>query len=357
MASRLIAAGDILTSLRGHFFKLDAFSPAFFTTGGASVSVKAGTEVVVAGALHQYLVDTPVVMPALTAGTDYAIYATVSGTLVASPNFSSPPDGYLATDVRQIGGFHFAPGGNAAAQNGGDAAPAINPYSIWDAKFRPACADPRGMALVAGAFWCDIYFMGVNHHTDGTSKAGATIADGSSPPKVPVAFGGNGVAAYGNFTWYVAREVARAYGKDLLDYGEFAAAAYGVKEAASRGNDPVTTGLATTNAGSSNADHLFTSKWGIIQAAGVQWSWGRDLGQRITGADYAAATAYTWKANTGGRGSLYTQGSDGISVSLLGGNCGDGSSCGSRASYWVNAPWNSNGVIGARARCDHLIHA
>ena len=42
-----------------------------------------------------------------------------------------------------LGGFHYAPGGNAPARSGGDDVPAINPCSLWDVAFRPACADQR----------------------------------------------------------------------------------------------------------------------------------------------------------------------------------------------------------------------
>ena len=44
----------------------------------------------------------------------------------------------------------------------------INEFSIWDVKFRPSCEDPRGMALVSGQFWADIYFTNTNHEVNGT---------------------------------------------------------------------------------------------------------------------------------------------------------------------------------------------
>src|SRR5690606_32197157 len=135
---------------------------------------------------------TAITMPSLAAGTDYAIWIKPDGSLEATADHVSPP----ASGSRKIGGFHYAPGGNAAAQAGGNATPQINEYSFWDLKFRPACSDPRGMVLVAGTFWVDIYLLGVNHHTDGTSRYNVTIADGSSPPKVPTSFGGNGSSTY-----------------------------------------------------------------------------------------------------------------------------------------------------------------
>lgn len=338
----------IQTALRlGHgvFAKADPATVAF-TSDGKDVNLKAGTYIALNGVIYPFLTKAAVQMPSLTAGTDYAIYLCNDGTLRADANFSAP-DGFTTTTSRKIGGFHYAPGGNAAAQAGGDTTPAINPYSLWDLKWRPACADPRGMTLVADTFWCDIYLLGVDHHTNGTSRHGVTIADGGSPPKVPGAFGGNGSDTY-DLTQYACAEIMASHGKQLLSYGEFAAAAYGVTEVAQRGSDPVTTGLGTSNAGSSNADNKFTSKWGVIQAAGVLWVWGRDLSYRADGAVFA------YQAVTSGRGSVYAQGANGLVAALLGGVWYDGSACGSRASLWNSAPWYSNPNFGARGRADHI---
>lgn len=336
----------------GAFAKADPATVAFTAPTGSTVTLKAGTYIALNGVIYPFLTATAVQMPSLTAGTDYAIYLCNDGTLRADANFSAPT-GFTAATSRKIGGFHYAPGGNAAAWAGGDTAPAINPYSLWDLKWRPSCPDPRGMTLVADTFWCDIYLLGVNHHTNGTSRDGVTIADSGSLPKVPGAFGGNGSDTYAP-TQYACAEIMASHGKQLLSYGEFAAAAYGVTEAAPRGSDPVTTGLGTSNAGSSNADNKFTSKWGVIQAAGVQWVWGRDLSYRADGADAAAITALAWKAVTSGRGSVYAQGANGLVAALLGGAWNFGSNCGSRASYWSLAPWYSSTDIGARGRADHI---
>ena len=345
---------DFQVSLRNAFAKADPDSVAFTAPSGSTVSLKAGAYIELAGLGYVFAAATAVQMPALTPGTDYAIYLCNDGTLRADASFSAPT-GFTAATSRKIGGFHYAPGSNALAQAGGDAVAAINPYSLWDLKWRPACADPRGMTLVADTFWCDIYLLGADHHVNGTSRHGVTIADSGSPPKVPGAFGGNGSDTYAP-TQYACAEIMASHGKQLLSYGEFAAAAYGVTEVAQRGSDPVTTGLGTSNAGSSNADNKFTSKWGVIQAAGVQWVWGRDLSYRADGADAAAITAFAWKAVTSGRGSVYAQGANGLVAALLGGDWHDGSYCGSRASYWGSTPWHSGTNIGARGRCDHLRH-
>jgi hypothetical protein len=341
---------DFQVSLRNAFAKADPDSVAFTAPTGSTVSLKAGTYIELAGLGYVFAVATAVQMPALTAGTDYAIYLCNDGTLRADANFSAPT-GFTAATSRKIGGFHYAPGSNALAQAGGDAVAAINPYSLWDPKWRPACADPRGMALVADTFWCDIYLLGVDHHTNGTSRHGVTIADGGSPPKVPALFGGNGTTT-AVLTQYVAAEIMKSAGKGLLDYAEFSAAAYGVSEAVQRGTDPVTTGLSNNNDGGSNADEKFTSKWGVVQAAGCMWTWGRDFSYRADGADAAAITGWSWKGL--GRGSAYTQNTTGLVAALWGGHWGGGSYCGSRASYWDIWPWGSSAIVGARGRADHI---
>lgn len=307
--------------------KANPYSPCLVKTGAGAVSIKAGTEVGVAGLPVKFINDTAVTMPTLTAGTDYAVWVKSDGTAQASANFSAAPD---AGDWTQIGGFHYAPGGNATAQAGGDTTPAINEYSIWDLMWRPTCPDPRGMTLVAGSFWADIYLLGVNHHTDGTSRHGATIADGGSPPKIPTKFGGNGSAAYPTLNWWEAGEVLMSHGKRMPDYAEFAAMAYGVTEGSSDAADSVTTKLSAAR----------TSKWGVMQATGAMWTFGRGSGQGSA----------TWVSNTSGRGSTNML----PAIALFGGAFGSSVS-GSRCSSWDNLPTASTTVFAARGVCDHLI--
>jgi hypothetical protein len=316
----------------GLFFKADASSVAFTKTGAGTVSIKAGTRVDVLGTQLTFATATAVVMPTLTTGTDYAIYAATDGTIRADANFSAP-SGYTTVNSRKIGGFHYAPGGNAAAQAGGNTTVQINEYSLWDLKFRPACTDPRGMTLVADGFWSDIYLLGVDHLTNGTSKYNVTIADGSSPPKIPVKFGGNGSSAYGSLNRWEAAEVLMSYGKRLPDYGEFSALAYGTTEASSGGTDP----------GSTILRAAYTSRYGVMLASGNLWVWGSNFGGGAAGA--------AWTANTGGRGSTYQM----ENAVLFGGAWDNGAISGSRCSLWINSPTASNNNIAARGVCDHLI--
>lgn len=322
----------------GLFYKADPTTVAFTKTGAGTASIKAGTKVDVAGTVVTFVAATAITMPALTAGTDYAIWVKDDATIQATTNFSSAPG---AGNWRKIGGFHYAPGGNAAAVAGGDTTPAINAYSFWDLKFRPACPDPRGMTLVADSFWADIYLLGVDHLTNGTSKYNVSIADGSAPPKIPTKFGGTGSNAYSTLNWWEANEVLQSWGKRSPTYDEFAALAYGTTEATSSGGSDVpTTGVSGT--GATNAWNKFTSRWGVIQATGCMWIWGGEFGGGAAGA--------SWTANTGGRGSTYQM----ENAVLLGGDWGLAAEAGSRCSYWGNSPTTSTNNVGARGVCDHL---
>ena len=159
----------------GLFSKADPTIVAWSKTGAFTVSTATTLYIEVNGILHTIASSTAVTMPgSATTGTDYAIWCKTDGTLEATTNHSSPP----SANARKVGGFHYAPGGNATGTSGGDTTPAINAYSMWDLKFRPACPDPRGMTLVAGGFWADIYLCGVDHYTNGTSKYNVTQADG-----------------------------------------------------------------------------------------------------------------------------------------------------------------------------------
>ena len=316
----------------GSFYKVDPSAVAFIKTGTGTAAIKAGTIAAVGGTPVAFGIDTAVIMPTLVAGTDYAIYACTDGSIRADASFSSP-SGYTTANSRRIGGFHFAPGGNALARAGGDTTPQINEYSFWDLKFKPTCPDPRGMTLVANGFWTDIYLTGVDHYTNGTSKYNVTIADGSRPPKVPALFGGNGSTAYSTFNWWEAGEVARSHGKRLPTYGEFCALAYGTTEAASGGTDPVSTILRAA----------YTSKWGVMLATGNKWTFGADFG--------GGGAAAVMVANTDGRGSTYQIGN----VSVFGGHWTELMNAGSRCSWWDEVVEISTANTSSRCVCDHLI--
>ncbi len=323
---------NALQATRSLFSKADPQSVAFTKTAAGTAQLKAGAYIDVNGTLLVLTSATTIVMPSLTAGTDYAIYACTDSTVRADASFSAP-SGYTTATSRKIGGFHYAPGGNATAQAGGNTTAQINEYSFWDLKFKPACPDPRGMALVADGFWADIYLLGVDHLTNGTSKYNVTIADGSSPPKIPTKFGGNGSSAYGSLNWWEAAEVLAHHGKRPPSYSEFAALAYGTTEASSGGTDPGATILRAA----------YTSKWGVMLASGNLYVWGAEFGGGAAGA--------AWTANTGGRGSTYQM----ENAAFFGGYWGGSSNSGSRCSYWNYSPTVSDNSIGSHGVCDPLI--
>ena len=312
------------------FAKADPSSVVFTKTGAATLSIKAGTHIAVGSKVVSYTSATAITMPTHAAGTDYAVWVKDDGSIEASSNHTTAPG---AGTWRKIGGYHYAPGGNATARAGGDTTPAINEYSLWDLKFRPACPDPRGMTLVADSFWSDIYLLGVDHIVNGTSKYNVTIADGSSPPKIPTKFGGNGSTAYANMTWWVAGEVLQSHGKSMPTYSQFAALAFGTTEATSGGTDPVSTVLRAA----------YTSKWGVMLSTGNMWIWGDEFG--------GGAAAAAWTANTDGRGSTNQM----ENAVLFGCDWAGGAVSGSRASGWSVGPTNSPAGVGARGVCDHLI--
>jgi len=346
------------------FYKADSQTPAFVKTGAGTISVKAATYIMVAGTLVAFAAQTAITMPTLTAGTDYAIYACADGTIRADSNWSAPT-GYTTADSRKIGGFHYslvasgttvAGGSFATAGNGMiwtqtdvDNIAGINQWSIWDLKFRPVAADPRGMALVGGKTWVDIYLCSTDTAAYGTSKAGSNIASGTVLPKIPAAFGGNGSTTYPTLNWWVANELARANQKRLLWAHEFFEAAFGVTENQSIDATASTYPTTQRNAG-------YTSKYGIEQASGHHQVWGQDSNFYSE----AASPAGAWKdvnGNNGagtGRGQEYTFGTYGLSRVVLGGSRTNGANSGSRASVWNSSPWGSYWGIGLRAACDHM---
>ena len=233
--------------------KKDPTSPALLVTARGVIAIKAGT----AFGGVTFKADTPVVFDVtLKPGGDYAVV--IKDGALGYVRLISPA---IGDDI--LGGFHFAPGGNAEARAGGDEKPAINPRSVWDRNFRPSCPDPRGMALVetaTGKFWCDVYLLGVNHIADGTSKFGATIADGDDPPAKPSG------KHFSKLDYDTAVAVMKHHGKGLLSLEEFFAAAFGVTEKTSHDGDPCIAGL----------DAPRTSKFGLMQATGNMWVWGHD---------------------------------------------------------------------------------
>jgi hypothetical protein len=333
-------------------------APCLIKTGAQTISIAAETKVAAPAVAVSYTSDTAVSMPALTTGEDYSVWVHPDGSASAVADPYSAPATAPVTGAVKIGGFHHGAvppgttvaGGSFATTGDGmiwtqsdvDLIAGINAHSIWDQKFRPTC-DPRGMALVARAFWADLYLTGATHDADGTSRHGSSVASGTVLPRIPAAFGGNGAATYATLNWWQAVEIAGAHGKRLFTEAEFVRAAYGVTEARSLGGAAETVPATLRQPG-------YTSKWGLEQASGHQYIWGLDAHYRANG----TSEGWAWRASTGGRGSLLLYNNVALTRVLLGGARGDGSTSGSRASNWSLSPWYSYWTTGLRALGDHL---
>jgi hypothetical protein len=346
------------------FAKDDPTTVAFTKTGANTLSIKAGSYVYAQNTLLSFPTATAIAMPTLTAGTDYAIYVCDDGTILADSS-TSAPSGYTTANSRKIGGFHyglvasgttvaggsFATTGNGKVWTQGDVdnIAGINRYSLWDLKFRPIC-DPRGMTLVSGRTWVDIYLCSTDTDANGTSKYNTNIASGTVLPKVPVAQGGNGTTTYPSMNWWVANELAQAQKKRLICGAEFYMAAFGVTENQSIDSTASTYPTTQRNAG-------YTSKWGIEESSGHQWVWGEDSNffseVASPSGSYKIVTGNTG-ASGSERGQEYTYGNYGISRIVLGGARTSGVDSGSRCSSWFRYPWHSDWDLGMRAACDHL---
>lgn len=301
-------------------------APCISKTGAATVSLVAGTVASVGGRVVGFSADQPVVMPTLTAGTDYAVYVCNDGTARADASFVAPA-GYTTTNSRKIGGFHF------------DLTSDIKQYSIWDLRHRPACPDPRGMVLVNGLFWVDVYLCNSNPVAYGTSKAGVAVASGTVLPTRAAVFGGG---SYTSLNWWDAVQLTATYGKRLMTEAEFTIAAYGVAENQSLGGAAETIPTTAYQVG-------FRSVWGGEQFGGHIWSWGADSGTR-----WDAPGGWGWRNSNGGAGQLYIQGDYSLTRVLLGGSRAGGAYSGSRCSHWGYHPWRSYWDTGLRAASDHL---
>ncbi len=275
------------TSYSDSFVKEDSSIVAFSKAN--TFTVTTATKITLELANKTVVIDsgTNVEMPvSATIGADYSIWAHPTGNVQAILFTTTSP----TANAKMIGGFHYAPGGNATANTGGNSTPQINEYSFWDLKFRPVCKNPRGMALIADAFWCDIYLTGNTAVTLNCSSVyGTTIADANSSPIIPNQFGGDGATTYGGYTWYEAQELALSFGKRTPSQQEFMVLSYGTTEANSAITDPVTTKL----------DAIHTSKWGIMQATGNMFVYTSERG--------GANTTSAWRAVTEGRGSEYNE--------------------------------------------------
>lgn len=325
-SGRSVLVGELLLLKASPVFAKTITSEPCFKVMNRLLYTNCDVLVSVGDSMMSYQEGVGIALPGLVNGTDYAIYATVSG-LVVSNNFTALT-GFTAENSRRIGGFHYQDG-------------FINERSIWDLKFKPACDDPRGMVRTVGGFWSDIYLLNTTPDLLGTSAYNAQIADGSSCPKKPAVWGGNGTEQYTTFTQYIATEVLAAYGKRLPNQHEFSVLAQGSKTGHVSSSDPVKTKF----------DVNARSMVGCEQVSGHMWQWGSECWDRGNG-----ASSYDWNdMNTDGKGQVHAMvGSEGVGASLFGAYWGHAGFSGSRASVWNYEPWDSGSNVAARGVCDHV---
>jgi hypothetical protein len=198
------------------------------------------------------------------AGKDFYVYACNNAgalKLLVSAN-STYPEGYTAANSRKVAGFHglcASVGEIAGHVASGYLAGDIIPTSVWDLKFRPACA-PEGMRYVAGMnVWQDIYLASVSGGNLASAYGGVT-ADGASNPI---------------FDWYDFTEWFGRIGKRLPSQGEFMAGANGSNEGTNvtGSADPVATGGHSDTAGRRMISDTFGEDY-----CGALWQWSSDAG-------------------------------------------------------------------------------
>jgi len=330
-------AGDGLISALG-FIKADPDSVVFVKTGNDSAAIKGGTIIAFEdGSQVRFDINTTITMPTLSAGTDYAIWVAPDGTLEADDSFNVAP----TAGGRRIGGFHYAPGGNASLDpagdwnnhTGGNTTPQINEYSFYDLKWRPSVADPRGLTLVNESFWTGIYLMSATTTVAPLHKYNVEPARDGNNPQKPYGDG----TTYGNAKPMNVFECLSYYGFRAPDVNEFQLLALGVNEERSIGGS----GPGNTGDVSDRSKNEQTSAWGVMDATGVLRVWGRD----------------SLPDNNQDNG--VTEGrSDNIfrisRFANLGGNWSFGSGSGSRC-VATDPSSVSASSLGGRGVCDHLI--
>jgi len=324
--------------LKNLFVKDASDIVAWTKTGNGTAETQTGLTLEVGDKILYLASGTSISMPTtLNAGTDYAIWVAPDGTLEADASFTVAP----TTGGRRVGGFHYAPGGNAALDSagnwnnhtGGNTTAQINEYSFYDLKWRPSVADPRGLTLVNESFWTGIYLMSANTTVAPLHKYNVEPARDGNNPQKPYGDG----TTYGNVKAMNVFECLSYYGFRAPDVNEFQLLALGVNEERSiGGSGPGNTGDVTDR--SKNEQ---TSAWGVFDATGVLRVWGRDsLADNIQDNNV-----------TEGRSDNRFRISRFVS---FGGHWDAGSDAGSR-NVKTDGSSSSSTQNGGRGVCDHLI--
>ena len=332
--------------------KADYDTPCLKKTGAQTVSIKAGTVVVVSNVARAFPVDTAVTMPGtLTAGEDYSVWVKADGTAVAVVDSFLARASAPAVGAVRIGGFHYglvtagetvaggsfatsgvtAGGGSMAwTQTDVDRIAGINEFSLWDLAFRCA-GEQYGMAYDPWAdVWVAIYFCNTAPHVNGVSRYNTDVCSGTVLPFVAPSFGGDGVLKYSAFRSWEANEICLDHGLRLIRYEEFVSAAFGVTEGQSLGGASATIPATARQPG-------YTSRIGLEQATGHVYT----IGGPMIGQGGSA-----WAGN--GRGSNYGGGV----VQLFGGSRTHASNSGSRCVHFSDGLGSSAWNVSLRAAGD-----
>ena len=323
--------------------------------GGSSYTLSTQAEIDLSlEATWDTIEGTDYTVAANRAGKDFYVYA-VQPESGAAPAFkvsanSTVPSGYDASDSRKLGGFHclcLSAGTISGHPASGYLTGDIIPNSVWDLKFRSESGNNQGLAFDRDdSEWKFIYFAS-NDGGKAASVFGATIWD--------------------TITWFNAVDACAAAGVRLMRDFEFQNGAIGSNEQTNIAGsaDPVTTGGHSDTAGRRMISHKF-----LEDCCGALWQWLDEQSYRFDaaashthsvtvsgdaqtvtsgGASADVAPAWGYKAQTGGKGSLYTQGTYGTTKLFAGGDWYGGTHCGSRARSAYYYPWNTHSAIGFRA--------
>jgi len=322
---------DVDFSVQGLFAKADTQQVAWTKTGNGTAETSTALTIAVDGGIVEIPSGTSISMPSLSAGTDYAIWVAPDGTLEADASFTVAP----TANGRRVGGFHYAPGGNASfALNAGDGGTTaqIMETSFYDLTWRPSVIDPRGLALVGnGACWAGMYHMSANHLTGPVHKYGVDPCRGGNPPQNL-----NGSGNYPNASPANIIEALNYHGFRAPNFWEFQLLAFGVNEERSIGGS----GPGLTGDVSDRGKDQQTSAWGIFDATGVLNHWGNDT----------ILTTSNQTLPNPSRGDLFRY----SRFATFGGPWSGGSNSGSRCVN-TNTATDSNSLLGSRGVCDHLI--
>lgn len=292
----------------------------------ASMSSHSGWEANTAYAIGKTIIEGSYWYRCVVAGTSHATTKPTFGTTIEGTTADSGTLVWICEEPHPLYGFVA-----------GD----VLPYSVWDLKHRAENHNNQGRVYdPKQQLWVDIYLPSLSG-LSAVSVNGGTILD---------------TAQWWGFVGYGLNASVR-----MLKYSEFASAAYGSNEMAQ-----ISTGTYTSTAGGHTdaQGRRMLSFIGCEDCVGVAYQWGMDTGYRFDGAtnhthtltltgdaqtgvatstaSADVAPAWSYKTYTNYHGSLYVQGTYGITKPLFGGKHNLTSNVGSLFCDVSLRPWASN---------------